>query len=531
MKVLKVAEILPLIETSTNKKNNEKSQIIEIRNAMHEVINMDDALKGDIGTSIKDHFNRLHIPVILLFNHFLKEYNKTLQKVSDLTKEYETEQALVRQIFIEDDVKRGLEKVETMAEESVRIINDAYFKVSDLVSSSPISMSQLLLQLNQAHEHNEKTTKDLIELDDNASKLLKTSQEELQKIAGLVQKVAQWSAGGKIFDASTVSEIEKYLDNNSTLKKMIEDAVETSIKDNDSTITGDVGDLLGVLSQLNGMTSVGKGTLTATILLNKIIEFKKDGKGNFTVAVRSDWRQKNGKYASKMATLIHKALKTAGKLPGGYAAKLVSKYNNSPGRLLRELIGLKAGTTVKSYIGVLRESLTFLDFKKDAAKQYKKFPIDVKATLKQFTTTEGVKKIVTKIPFAGILFSVVMNGGETISDKHKYKSDWEKGGRAAAGIGMDVGVAGLTTGGAVIGSLICPGPGTIIGGAIGAAAGITASIIMEDKVKEVGEKAGKWVGDQAKKIGDQVEKVGDSISDGVKSGLSKTQQFVTGLFN
>ncbi|MBP3041918.1 transposase, partial [Bacillaceae bacterium Marseille-Q3522] len=113
------------------------------------------------------------------------------------------------------------------------------------------------------------------------------------------------------------------------------------------------------------------------------------------------------------------------------------------------------------------------------------------------------------------IFSVVTNTGEFYSDKNKNKSFWEKGGRATAGIGMDVGVTGLTAGGALLGSMICPGPGTLIGGAIGGAVGVVASLTLENKIKDIGEKAGKW-------FGDQVENIQKSFSD--------LGNFVTGIF-
>lgn len=526
MKVLKVNEILPIIETSTVKKNNERTHIMDIKNTMDHVIEMEDALKGKIGSAVKEHFNRLHIPIVLLFNNFLREYNKTIQSVYDLTKQYENDHAIVRQEFIENDVKNGLEKVENLSEESEKIINSEYMKISDLVSSPMISRNELLLQINLSHEHNEKTITELNKLDQEASKLLKIPSDELKEIAGLVQEVTKWSADGKLFDTSTIKELEKYLENNDDIVKMIEKAVESSIKDEGSTITGELAELFGNLSQLNGISSSGKGVLVTSILLKGKISLIKDGKGNFKIIADPGWKKINGKYSSKLANMIYVALDKSSKVSWGSLSEKLAKYRKTPSHLLRNIIGLKPGTTVQSHLSILDRQHKFLVFSESAAKQYKKFPIDVKATIKEFTTKKGITNIVKKIPYVGIGVSVVTNSGELFNDKNKYKSNWEKGGRAAAGIGMDVGVAGLTTGGAVIGSMICPGPGTIVGGAVGATIGIGASIIMDDKIKKIGEKAGKWAGDKLKEVNEKKNKI---VKD-IKSTFSKTESFVAGLF-
>ncbi len=200
-----------------------------------------------------------------------------------------------------------------------------------------------------------------------------------------------------------------------------------------------------------------------------------------------------------------------------------SKYQNSPSRLLRSLVGgLKPGTNAKSYLKVLEHQHPYLKFNDAYAKAYKKAPIDVKATLGQLTDKRALTAIAKKIPYAGILFSVGTNAGEFVSDNNKYKSNWEKTGRAAAGIGMDIGVAGLTTGGAAIGTMIFPGPGTLIGGAIGATIGIVGSIAFEDNIKDIGEKAGKWAEERIEDLGEVGKNIGEAIS-GAGS-------FVAGLF-
>jgi predicted ribonuclease toxin of YeeF-YezG toxin-antitoxin module len=63
MKVLKVSEITSSIDLIIRKKEEEKKHLLAIRDSIKKVIDLDDALKGEGGTAIREHFTVLHIPV------------------------------------------------------------------------------------------------------------------------------------------------------------------------------------------------------------------------------------------------------------------------------------------------------------------------------------------------------------------------------------------------------------------------------------------------------------------------------------
>ncbi|WP_339192835.1 hypothetical protein NSU02_10280 [Aeribacillus sp. FSL W8-0870] len=143
-----------------------------------------------------------------------------------------------------------------------------------------------------------------------------------------------------------------------------------------------------------------------------------------------------------------------------------------------------------------------------------------------------------KLPLAGAWFSLVTNAGELFSDENQYKSLFEKFGRFSAGLGLDVGVAATTSAGAYIGSLIAPGPGTIIGGAIGAGVGIVGSWLLEDNVKDFGEKVGREIEEGVQGIKEGVEKVGKEIEEGIETvtemandSLTSAEKFIANFFN
>ena len=522
MKVIKVSEIIPELDGSIKKKEAEKDQIQDLRASINNLINLDDALKGNGAEAIKEHLTVLHIPAVLLLNQFISEYVKRLQQVKTLINDYEDESGLVRQNFVEQEAKTGIENIEQMSENTINDINQEFMEVNDIVGGSPISLFYLQQKYEKAKRHIKKTTDGLEELDTDSLKILKESSESLTSISDFINKIESWAINGAALDESTIKEIEKYFAENDTIGKLIDSAMELAIKEGDSTLMGNVADWLDKIGKLNGGMEAVKGTLAATILLSKRLMLVKDGSGNFKVKAHPDWLKKNGVYGSKLADSIHKILKKGSASSYNGIKNYFSKYQNSPSRLLRSLVGLKPGANVKSYLKVLEHQHPYLKFNDAYAEVYKKAPIDVKATLGQLTDKRALTAIARKIPYAGILFSVGTNAGEFVSDKNKYKSNWEKTGRAAAGIGMDIGVAGLTTGGAAIGTMIFPGPGTLIGGAIGATIGIVGSIAFEDNIKDIGEKAGKWAEERIEDLGEVGKNIGEAIS-GAGS-------FVAGLF-
>ncbi len=309
MKVIKVSEIIPELDGSIKKKEAEKDQIEDLRASINNLINLDDALKGNGAEAIKEHLTVLHIPAVLLLNQFISEYVERLQQVKTLINDYEDESGLVRQNFVEQEAKTGIESIEQMSENTINDINQEFVEVSDIVGGSAISLFYLQQKFEKAKRHIKKTTDGLEELDTDSLKILKESSESLTSISDFINKIESWAINGATLDESTIKEIEEYFAENDTIGKLIDSAMELAIKEGDSTLMGNVADWLDKIGKLNGGMEAVKGTLAATILLSKRLVLVKDGSGNFKVRAHPDWLKKNGVYGSKLADTIHNILK------------------------------------------------------------------------------------------------------------------------------------------------------------------------------------------------------------------------------
>jgi toxin YxiD len=531
MKVLKVSEVSHEINQLIRQKQQEKEQILAIRDTVNKIIRLDDALEGEGGEAIKEHFATLHIPAILLLHQFLYQYLDILKDILTKIEHFETNSGFISEQFIETEVKTSLNQLEDFTEETVNSINQYFLDVADLVPGTPVQILPFQQQMASAKSHAQKTVHELAKLDEEISSKLTSMQEQLAQIRQFTQKLHEWTKGGVFLSKEQIKEIENFISETDIFKEMIDNAIELSVQEGDSTIVGAVAEWLDSLGKFNGALTVAKGLVAVHVLRTGLLTLSKDGKGNFIIKASQTWlKGANKKYESKLAERIYQLLEKGDKNSSNIIKRMLAKYHKAPSGVLRELIGLNPKTNRISFGKIVAKQHKILVFDEKLLKQYNA-KVDIKSTARQFTDTKSVSKLLKRVPLGGILFSVSTNMGEFFSDENQYKSLTEKSGRFAAGIGLDLGVAGTTSAGAYIGSLIAPGPGTIIGGAIGAGVGIVGSWLIEDDVKDFGEKVAKeiveGVQETIQEIGEGVETVVNEIEEGIEN----VGNFIADFFN
>lgn len=484
----------------------------------------------------------MHIPAILLLHQFLYQYLEILKNILTIIEHFETNSGFISEEFIETEIKAGLNKLENFTEGTVNSINQYFLDVADLVHGTPVQILHFHHQIASAKSHSQKTVHELAKLDEEISHELTSMQEQLAQIRQFIQKLHEWTKDGIFLSEKQIKEIENFISETDTFKEMIDDAIELSVQEGDSTFVGAIAEWLDSLGKFNGGLSVAKGLLAVHVLRTGLLTLSKDGKGNFIIKASRTWIQgANKKYESKLAETIYQLLEKGDKNSSNIIKRALAKYHNAPSGVLRELIGLQPKTNRISFGKIVAQQHKILVFDESLLKQYSA-KMDIKSTIRQFTNVKSISRLMEKFPYAGIAFSIGTNMAEFWSDNNQYKSSVEKAGRFAAGIGLDIGVAATTSAGAYIGSLIAPGPGTIIGGAIGAGVGIVGSWLIEDTVKDFGEKVAKeieeGVQETIQEIGEGVEKVGKEIEEGIENvtemvsdSLTSAEKFIADFFN
>lgn len=109
-----------------------------------------------------------------------------MKDIQNKVKSYESEDGLVREHFIDHDVKNALNKIKSITDDSVKSINNHFSKVSDLVSTSEISSEQLDSEIEKAKQDNQDTVDKLNKLDHESKSGLDKSEDTLKQISQLV---------------------------------------------------------------------------------------------------------------------------------------------------------------------------------------------------------------------------------------------------------------------------------------------------------------------------------------------------------
>ncbi len=538
MKVLKVAEVVQGMDRIIKKKEQEKEHILLLRDELNKVIDLDNALDGEGGVAIREHFMTLHFPVIILLNLFLEEYIDLLKKFKQEIEAFENDNGFIREDFLNGEIKNSLNNLENNIFDITAAINKSYGSVSDLVGYDYISTSTFNFHVTDAHQLMENVLSDLTEIDSTNSSSLSNPEEKLSELGQLTGKIKTWTSNGIFLTEEQIQEVEAYFLESDVIEDMIDEAMKLSTEQGDSTIVGAIATWISNLGKVDGAYKIAKGALAASILSTKMLELVPDGKGNFTVVASQAWKQgTNGKYSSTLAGTIYDLLKKGSQNAPNPIKHYLSKYGNAPSGLLKELIGLNSRTTKISFGTIANKYTNVLVLEKDALKDYR-MNVDLKATGDKVADVKKFGDFARRVPYAGIIFSVGVNSSEYYSDANAHLSFEEKTGRFVAGLAIDGGIAGLTTGFAALGTLVAPGPGTIIGGVIGAGIGIVGSWIMEDTIKDIGEDVGRWVGNTIDDVSDWAEDVGNTVND-IVSGVGETVDditsgigdFVSGIFN
>jgi toxin YxiD len=205
MKVLKVSEVLHETNQLIRQKQQEKEQILAVRDAVNKIIHLDDALKGEGGEAIKEHFATLHIPAILLLHQFLHQHLDILKDILTRIEHFETNNGFISEQFIETEVKTSLNQLENFTEETVNSINQYFLDVADLVHSIPIQILPFQQQMASAKSHAQKTVHELAKLDEEISSKLTLMQEQLAQIRQFTQKLHEWTKGGVFLSKEQIS--------------------------------------------------------------------------------------------------------------------------------------------------------------------------------------------------------------------------------------------------------------------------------------------------------------------------------------
>lgn len=522
MKVLQVSEVTSSIDLIIRKKEEEKKHFHSIRDAINKVTELDDTLKGDGGNAIREHFTILHLPVLLLFEQFIDNYIEQLNQIKGSIDNYESSDGLVREDFIEQDVKNGITKIEQLTLDVVDNINGHLRRINDLVHPAPVNPTQFHTLINQSKQHMEKTIEELRELDENNKSKLDPPADELHKTQQFIGKIDGWTKDGIFLSEKEIKEVGEALQTD-TLQKMIEEyGLGTLLRNTTISFAGAImnsGKLLKTGEINFKMFKKKDGTIYLKIK-DKEIEKYLDNARNGKLSLR-DYEKYRKLFTENLGgrwkwnrDFITELIKDGKPLydENGHIwfRKNSSKFTNSQ------------FDDLSNYINRLDDS-----FASVAVNTFK----DEMKVWESFQGWKGASNLTKLGKGAGILgigFDVYDNATSNFYNEKTGKWEYTGGKQVkkfAVDTTVDIGAgAAAMAAGAAAGSFFLPPAGTVVGAFVGAGAYVAINYkipyfkppqslvdLTKNMANSAVDKVGEYANKAAEEIGDCVESVGKKL--------------------
>ncbi|GAF24159.1 transposase [Bacillus sp. JCM 19047] len=207
MKVLDVQEVMDAIDKIKISKQQDSDNIESLRASIQKIEQLE-TLQGKGGEALKDHFRRLHLPVLEAFHLLIRQYMEQLDRVKSNLLGFESSSAIVREEFLSGELKNGLDRIATTATEDANEIESIRTSISDILPLTPFSMEEVLRQVDRGKDHAKETIETLHALDEQNEALLAQAESTLREVTNVVSQVANWSSGGAILSAGTLAEVD-----------------------------------------------------------------------------------------------------------------------------------------------------------------------------------------------------------------------------------------------------------------------------------------------------------------------------------
>jgi predicted ribonuclease toxin of YeeF-YezG toxin-antitoxin module len=112
VKVLDVQQFHEGLHRNIEKLNRLEEEIQGIKQAVEELVLLEDALKGEGGNAIRLFYQECHLPLLNFFISFKSRFADTLRRIGEALNSFEPDRmGYIRQEFLEGDVQAGLEEI------------------------------------------------------------------------------------------------------------------------------------------------------------------------------------------------------------------------------------------------------------------------------------------------------------------------------------------------------------------------------------------------------------------------------------
>ncbi|MGF3104531.1 T7SS effector LXG polymorphic toxin [Rossellomorea sp. DUT-2] len=204
MKILDVDGFQHGIKEIEETLSSQRDQVEQIERAVQDVVNLDDAFKGEGGNAIRDFYRSQHLPMLEQYQLFLSDYQSIIRQMKEALDHVEpSPDGFMRQSFLDNEVEEGLHRARQITVELTEEANATIRSVSDIVSVPRIQDWSFLQQVTHAQEEKERSLRKLHEFDHTQTATLSSLEEQVHT---MTQQIAQLQT---VFQKGKLGIIEK----------------------------------------------------------------------------------------------------------------------------------------------------------------------------------------------------------------------------------------------------------------------------------------------------------------------------------
>ncbi|WP_082197450.1 T7SS effector LXG polymorphic toxin [Rossellomorea vietnamensis] len=219
MKILDVDGFQHGIKEIEETLSSQKDQVEQIERAVQDVVNLDEAFKGEGGNAIRDFYRSQHLPMLEQYQLFLSDYQSVIRQMKEALDHVEpSPDGFIRQSFLDNEVEEGLHRARRTTVELTGEANATIRSVSDIVSVPRIQDWSFLQQVTHAQEEKEHSLRKLYEFDHTQTASLAPLEEQVHT---MTQQIARLQT---VFQKGKLGIIEKkaHQEDSSFLSKLSE---------------------------------------------------------------------------------------------------------------------------------------------------------------------------------------------------------------------------------------------------------------------------------------------------------------------
>ena len=166
MKVLKVDSLQDGLRRNIEMLDRLGSETEAIYQAVHGLVQMEDQLKGLGGNAIRSFYQECHLPFLLFFQAFSKQYRQVLSEMEAALQSFEPDPSgcIVEQ-FLEGDLEQGLTLIGQLTESLTDEANAIMDRVSDIVALPHLDDSSVQQGVTLSKRKRDDTLSQLHEFD------------------------------------------------------------------------------------------------------------------------------------------------------------------------------------------------------------------------------------------------------------------------------------------------------------------------------------------------------------------------------